>query len=264
MIYLFIRISIINLVNHPSLSPLIPGWPGGSNEQKVPESVLPSGLARQWPKTLANSLDRSCLHKDIFFLESLSHCTVCLTLLQRFLWLFRCPLCGTLRSLRTICWGLHSFHRMNILVFALHGDSCLGTGGHGWPHLSGWLQPLKNITNFVAGKRNISILGSLANRGVVFLCCILDCFLAVTVFQSVCKLLPRHAIISPGMVVNIMYNPGTVMCLHLHLHLSILSVKLILFFFFSVQFGKENTKLKFMLRFHPYVFDALYTLISNF
>lgn len=59
VICLFIRISVIN---HLSLSPLIPRWPGGNNEQKVPESVLPSGLARQWPKTLADSLDRSCLH----------------------------------------------------------------------------------------------------------------------------------------------------------------------------------------------------------
>lgn len=61
-ICLFIGISVINLINHPNLSPLIPEWPDGSPGQNVPESLPPSGLARQWHKTLANNLDRSCLH----------------------------------------------------------------------------------------------------------------------------------------------------------------------------------------------------------
>lgn len=43
---------------------------------------------------------------------------------------------------------------------------------------------LQGMTNFVPGRRNIFILGK-SDKGVVFLCCILDCFLAVTASVSV-------------------------------------------------------------------------------
>lgn len=51
-ICLFIRISVINLINPLGLSPLTAVWPGGNHGQNVPEAVPPSGLARQWHKAL--------------------------------------------------------------------------------------------------------------------------------------------------------------------------------------------------------------------
>lgn len=53
-ICLFIRISVINLINHPSLSSLISGWPDGNHGQNVLEAVPPSRIATQWHKALAN------------------------------------------------------------------------------------------------------------------------------------------------------------------------------------------------------------------
>lgn len=68
---------------------------------------------------------------------------------------------------------------MNTLLFALQGVAAACSLGAVAVPASGWLYPLQGMANFVPGGRNISILGSLANRGVVLLHCILDCFLAV-------------------------------------------------------------------------------------